>query len=97
MLVSGAVVGRLRLRTFAQPEALVREGAGRYRVPAAAGAREGAVQVHGATLERANMDVTRGLVEMIRLQRAYEVQLEAMKQRDALTRTTIGEVGQVGR
>ena len=56
-----------------------------------------AVQVHGATLERANMDVTRGLVEMIRLQRAYEVQLEAMKQRDALTRTTIGEVGQVGR
>jgi len=97
VLVSGAAVGRLRLRTFAQPEALVREGAGRYRVPAAAGAREGAVQVHGATLERANMDVTRGLVEMIRLQRAYEVQLEAMKQRDALTRTTIGEVGQVGR
>jgi flagellar basal-body rod protein FlgF len=97
VLVNGAPVGRLRLRTFAQPEELVREGAGRYRVPPSAGPRQGAVRVHGATLERANMDVTRGLVEMIRLQRAYEAQLEAMKQRDAITRTTVGEVGQVGR
>ena len=94
---NGAPVGRLRLRTFARPEALVREGAGRYQVPASAGPQKGRVQVHGATRERANTDVTRGLVEMIRLQRAYDMQLDAMKQRDSITRTTIAEVGQVGR
>ena len=97
VLVNGAPVGRLRLRTFARPEALVREGAGRYQVPASAGPQKGRVQVHGATRERANTDVTRGLVEMIRLQRAYDMQLDAMKQRDSITRTTIAEVGQVGR
>jgi flagellar basal-body rod protein FlgF len=97
VLVDGTSVGRLRLRTFANPEALVREGAGRFRAPPEAGAQNGPVQVHGATLERANSDVTRGLVEMIRLQRAYEVQLEAMRQRDGITHTTIEEVGQIGR
>lgn len=97
VLVDGVSVGRLRLRTFAEPEALVREGAGRFRAPPEAGAQKGTVHVHGATLERANTDVTRGLVEMIRLQRAYEVQVEAMHQRDGITRTTIEEVGQIGR
>jgi flagellar basal body rod protein FlgG len=97
VLVDGVPIGRLRLRTFTQPEALVREGAGRFRAPPEAGAQKGAVHVHGGTLERANTDVTRGLVEMIRLQRAYEVQVEAIHQRDEITRSTINEVGQIGR
>ena len=97
VLVDGASVGQLRLRAFANPEALVREGAGRFRAPPEAGAQKGNVNVHGATLEHANSDVTRGLVEMIRLQRAYEVQLEAMRQRDGITHTTIEEVGQISR
>lgn len=97
VLVDGASVGTLRLRAFARPEHLVPEGLGLYRVPPEAGAREAATTVHGGFLERSNINVTSGLVDMIRLQRGFEVQLQTMQQRDELASTTINEIGRVGR
>jgi len=97
VLVDGAPVGQIRLRSFARPDLLVREGGSLFRAPPAAGARPATVEVHGGMVERSNSDPTRGLVEMIRLQRAYDAQVELMKQRDELTRTTVEQVGEVAR
>jgi len=97
VLVDGAPVGQIRLRSFARPDLLVREGGSLFRAPPAAGARPATPEVHGGTVERSNSDPTRGLVEMIRLQRAYDAQVELMKQRDELTRTTVDQVGEVAR
>ncbi len=97
VLVDGAPVGQIRLRTFVRPELLVREGASLFRAPPEAGARRATPEVHGGTVERSNSDPTRGLVEMIRLQRAFEAQVQLMKQRDELTGTTLEQVGDVAR
>lgn len=97
VLVDGASVGQLRLRAFARPDLLLREGGGLFRAGPEAGPRPATPEVHGAAVEHSNSDPTRGLVEMIRIQRAYDAQVELMKQRDELTRTTVDQVGEVAR
>ncbi len=97
VLVDGAPVGRIRLRSFTRPDLLVREGSGLFRAGPQAGPRPATPEVHGGVVEHSNSDPTRGLVEMIRLQRAYDSQVELMKQRDELTRTTVDQVGEVAR
>ncbi|RMF86849.1 MAG: hypothetical protein D6739_02565 [Nitrospirae bacterium] len=97
VLVDGAPVGSLRLRAFDRPERLVREGHGLFAAPPEAGARKASPTVHGGFVERSNTDPTRALVQMVRLQRTFEAQVEMMKQRDELTRTTLNQVGEVAR
>jgi len=97
VLVDGAPVGQIRLRGFARPDLLVREGGSLFRAGPEAGSRPATPEVHGGAVERSNSDPTRGLVEMIRLQRAYDAQVSLMKQRDELTRTTVDQVGEVAR
>lgn len=97
VVVDGRAVGQLRLRAFAQPDRLVRDGAGLFMGGADAVPRPATPVVQGGAVEGSNTDPIRGLVEMIRLQRAFEAQVETMKQRDELTRATLDQVGEVAR
>lgn len=71
----GGPVGRLRLVTFARPEALSHEGGSMLASSAASGgarvaAAEGALRV--GAIEDSNVSVVRAMNEMIRFSRAFE-------------------------
>jgi flagellar basal body rod protein FlgG len=72
---AGGAVGRLRLVTFARPEALAHEGGSMLAPTAASGApraaaAEGALRV--GSLEDSNVSVIGAMNEMVRLSRAFE-------------------------
>jgi flagellar basal-body rod protein FlgF len=73
----GATVGRLRLVEFADPKQLLPEGEALLRAPDdgsrdAAPRPAAATDVLGGHLERSNVNVVRGLTDLVRISRAYE-------------------------
>jgi flagellar basal-body rod protein FlgF len=75
LVAGGGPVGRLRLVTFARPEALSHEGGSMLAASAGSGGprvagAEGALRV--GALEESNVSVIKSMNEMIRLSRAFE-------------------------
>lgn len=69
----GATVGRLRIVEFADPARLGPEGESLWRAEAGAGPHDAAAtEVVAGHLEQSNVDVVRGLVELVRISRAYD-------------------------
>ncbi len=96
LLVDGAVAGRLRLAEVADPNALVKEGFGRYATssplhPAA----DGAVRVRQGTIEEPNFDPLMSMVDLVTIQRAYAANADALRAIDGVLGTVVNEVGKV--
>jgi flagellar basal body rod protein FlgG len=96
VVVDGAVAGQLRLATAA-PGAFVRkEGALRFAVDGAiVAAGPDAVRVRQGRLEDGNVDTMLGMVDMIAVQRAYAMNVQALTGLDATLSTVTNQVGRV--
>lgn len=93
---AGEVVDRLRVTAFTNPEALTRDGAGRFLAPAGAGGgNAGSFRVLSGTLEGANVDLAVEMTEMIKASRAYEAAQRLVRAHDQLAERAISQVGGV--
>lgn len=92
IVVDGAVAGKLRLETVADPSTLVKEGAGRF---IANGPTTDAtdVGVHQGTLEDSNVNSLLGSVDLVMIQRAYASGVDALHTMDGV----LGGVIELGR
>lgn len=83
--------GTLKLSEFVNPQALTREGDNYYSGPAGAPAT-GSRIAQGA-LERSNVNGVTAMVDMIRVQRAYETIANMMERQDQLKQGAIQQLG----
>ncbi|NDY42261.1 flagellar basal-body rod protein FlgF [Dissulfurirhabdus thermomarina] len=94
--VDEAQTGRLDVVKFDRPEALVPAGGNLYEAPAAAGPpTPSAARIRQGFIERSNVNGLKLMVELMELQRAYEVQLRAIQSADQLDGRAVNEVGKV--
>ena len=94
--VDDTPVGRLRLVRFDAPERLTPEGTALYVAPADAAPADvdpGETQLVPGSIELANVDAVRGLLELIDVARGYEAYMQAMRQVDGTIETAIAQVG----
>lgn len=96
ILVDGAIAGRLRIETVAEPATLLKEGFGRF-VPASptGPVAEGTVRVRQGAIEEPNLDPLLSMVDLITIQRAYSANVDALRAMDGVLGTVTGEVGKV--
>jgi len=93
---SGEVVDRLRVTVFDDPEALVRDGAGRFLAPPAAGGENADdFRVVPGALEMANVDMASAMADMIKATRAYEASQRLVRAHDQLAERAVSQVGSV--
>lgn len=90
----GAVIGKLRLRSFARPEDMEKVGVTNFvpRDGTVPGAAQGVQSIQGS-LETANLNAVRGLNEMITLSRSFDVLqrvIQTFKEMDSRTARDIG-------
>jgi len=97
VVVDGAIAGRLRLETVDRPATLLKEGHGRYIIPAG-GTRpigDGEAIVRQGSVEEANMNPIQSLVDLVTIQRAYASNIEALHAMDSVLGAITTEVGRV--
>jgi flagellar basal-body rod protein FlgF len=75
---AGAVVANLGLWDFASPDALVPEGANRYRTTPGVKPQAATASVHQGSLEGSNQDVIQGTLQLILVQRQAEMMQKAI-------------------
>ncbi|MDN5344680.1 MAG: flagellar basal-body rod protein FlgF [Clostridia bacterium] len=96
VLVNGQVVDQLQIVTFARQDLprLQRQGDNLFTAPQ--GVQPGSaagVQVRQGWLEKANVDVTREMVDMLAVLRAYEANQRAIQAEDQTLGKSVNEVG----
>ncbi|MDQ5988365.1 MAG: Flagellar basal-body rod protein FlgG [Syntrophus sp. SKADARSKE-3] len=94
--VDGAEIGRLRVVTFDNKKALVRQGAGLFRDPGAAGLKtvEEPVILSGH-LEVSNVQAVKEMIGMVDLQRSFETYQKiilTMQDMDKLSTSRVGRL-----
>lgn len=96
VLVDGAAAGRLRLVVPDDPQALLKEGAGRFVAggPVHAAGPD-TVRVRQGSVEEPNLDALLSMVDLITIQRAYLSNLDALRAMDGVLGVIAGEVGKV--
>lgn len=87
-------IGRIGVVGFDDPQALRKIGRDLFDAGEAT-PRRGEGVVAPATLERSNMDPIAGLVSMIEIQRAYEINARALSAQDDATGRAVNTVGRV--
>ncbi len=97
--VDGLSVGRLKLVGFGERPGLVAEGNAlfapvRGAVPAPLDAS--ATHVEQGSLEAANVDPVKGMVELVEVSRGFEQYMHAMQRLDEIAQRSINEVGRIG-
>ncbi len=96
VLVNDVLIDRLRIVNPEEPATLQKEGAGQFFAPGPVKPVDiGLTKLRQATLEDANVDPIRGMVELITMQRAYGANLEALRAQDAATATLVNDTGRV--
>lgn len=87
------ICGRMRLATFAAPDALERVGGTIFRATPACGARQllvpggdGAPAVRFGMLERSNVDIVGAMMQILAAQRAYEANAKGVQAADEMMR-----------
>jgi flagellar basal-body rod protein FlgF len=86
-------VGKLRLVRFADPRAIVKEGANLFRSEPANVEELVAPKVVQGTLEQSNVSTIDSMVAMITIQRQFEAFERAMKLMDGVTQKMIADAG----
>ena len=97
--VDGGRVGRLRVVDFGDEPALVGEGEALFAAPPGTTGtplEPADVELQQGVLERANVDVVSGLVELIDVARGYESYMKAIQRLDEVAKRSIEDVGRVG-
>lgn len=98
VLVDGALIGRLKIVRFEQPERLQHRGnsllAAPADMPAAPVAKE-KVHVEQGQLEGSNVDPIATLVNMIAAQRAFEIEAKVLQANDQTLDRSVNELGKV--
>ncbi len=92
----GQVIDTLRLASFSNPSALVREGS--YFAPPAgtkAAAAGSSTQVQQGYIEVSNVSAVRAMTTMIEALRSYETHSKVIQSIDDMTKKAIDEVGRV--
>jgi len=89
----GALLGRLLLEDFAEPERLVREGDALFRAPPEiVGEPVDSARLVPGSLEQSNVRPVAELAQLMILQRAYEASLQTLEAEDAASQRLIEEV-----
>ena len=83
--------GKLKLTEFADPQTLTREGTNYYS--GSGGAPDTTSRVAQGSLERSNVSGVSEMVNMIRVQRAYQTIANIMEQQDQLRQTAVQQLG----
>jgi flagellar basal-body rod protein FlgF len=83
--------GKLKLTQFADPQALTHEGTNYYS--GAGGAADTTSRIAQGSLERSNVSGVSEMVNMIRVQRAYQTIANMMEQQDQLRQTAVQQLG----
>ena len=83
--------GKLKLTAFADPRMLTREGTNYYS--GTGGSADTTSRITQGALERSNVSGVSEMVNMIRVQRAYQTIANIMEQQDQLRRTAVQQLG----
>jgi flagellar basal body rod protein FlgG len=97
--VDGAQRAALRVVRFADAEAVIPEGGALFAAEAEAQVIEvdpAETQLIQGSIENANVDVIKGLLELINVSRGYEAYMRAMQQVDGSIQVAIQQVGAKG-
>jgi len=99
--VDGISGGRLKLVGFGEHPPLMAEGnalfapaAGAVPVPIDATATQ--THVEQGSLEAANIDAVKGMIELVEVSRGFEQYMHAMQRLDEIAQRSINEVGRIG-
>lgn len=92
--MEGTTIDTLKLVSFKDPGALVREGS-YFSASGASGASPvpGDTRVQQGYIEVSNVNAIRAMTTMIEAQRSYETQTKMIQSMDEMTKKTIDEVG----
>jgi flagellar basal-body rod protein FlgF len=83
--------GKLKLTAFADPQALTHEGTNYYS--GTGGSPDTTSRISQGSLERSNVSGVSEMVNMIRVQRAYQTIANMMEQQDQLRQTAVQQLG----
>lgn len=94
--VDGAVIDRLRMETVEDPNTLLKEGFGRF-VPASdtTAVEEGSVKIRQGMIEESNGEPLTAMLDLVRVQRAYSANIDALKTMDGVLGAITNDVGRV--
>jgi flagellar basal-body rod protein FlgF len=94
VVVDGARAGRLRVVQPDDPQALLKEGAGRYVAQGAThAADETRTLVRQGSLEEPNVDPLTAMVDLVNIQRSYAANIHALKAMDGALEIVTNQVG----
>jgi len=96
VLVDGVSVDQIRIETVDDLSSLLKEGAGRF-VPAGSTQQveDVSLRVRQGSVEEANLDPVLSMVDLVRIQRAYTANVDALKAMDDVLGTISNQVGTV--
>ncbi len=94
IMVDGIAVDALRVETVDDLSTLMKEGTGRF-VPLGdtSDVEKGTVFVRQGQIEEANLDPVMSMVELVKIQRAYTANVDALKAMDDILGTISNDVG----
>jgi flagellar basal body rod protein FlgG len=96
VLLDGTVVDRLRIETVTDLATLMKQGSGRFIPPGSTqSVDEKTVRVEQGSIEEANLDPVLSMVDLVRIQRAYSANVDALKAMDDVLGTISSKVGTV--
>ena len=92
---NGQVINKLSLVSFADLNSLVKQGANLFKLKTGGAAEEQVADpnIQQGYLEGSNVNIVKGMTEMIDLQRAYQAQQKAIQTTDELDQQSIAKVG----
>lgn len=91
--VGEQVVGRLAMVWFESPAVLSREGDNLYSAAAGAQPQPAPGSLQQGYIEGANVNVVRGMIDLVGLTRSYEATLRAMETIRSVDRRTVRDLG----
>lgn len=96
VVVDGTRVDRLRVETVDDPNALLKEGAGRFLPSTSTRAVDTTETfVRQGSVEDSNQDTLRGVTDLVTIQRAYAANVDSLRALDSVLGTVVNEVGKV--
>ncbi len=89
------VMDKLAVVTFQNTAVLSKDERGYFLAPAGVDYREGEGEILPGVRERSNVDLSRSMVDLLRVQRAYEANQRLLRGQDETLRLAANELGRV--
>ncbi len=96
VVADGVELDRLRIENVADQSQLLKEGAGLF-IPQSKTVAVPADQIliRQGSIEESNLDTIHGMVDLVEIQRAYAMNVDALKAMDSVLGNVVNEVGKV--